>query len=141
MEESGIDLFISLPFSRSHFSTRSFSPVYLFFHFSHIAGQPLFLCPPASLSSLSYFFTPVSVSLFIHHLFRGKNKTREPESIWTCCGMPFGTLNGSQPWAAICATLCHRGTALGHRQWHTNHPPIQSPSRRERERERDGRRE
>lgn len=26
-----------------------------------------------------------------------------------------------QPWATICATLCHRGIALGHRQWHTNH--------------------
>lgn len=42
------------------------------------------------------------------------------ESIWTCCGMPFGTLNAGQPWAAICAILCHRGTAMGHCQWHTN---------------------
>ncbi|CAB1423667.1 unnamed protein product [Pleuronectes platessa] len=25
--------------------------------------------------------------------------------------MPFGFLNGSQPWAAICAILCHRAAA------------------------------
>lgn len=75
-------------------------------------------------------FLPPAFTVFLIHvfpfLFKVKNNS---EPIWTGCGMPFGTLNPSQPWATICVAVCHRGTALGPRQWHTTirlsiHPSV-----------------
>lgn len=91
--------------------------------FSH-CRQTVVSLPYASLFFLLFLYYSVFFTIYPPSIQRQKIKW-EPESIWTCCGMPFGTLNASQPWATICAILCHRGTAVGHCQWHTTiHLPI-----------------
>lgn len=77
------------------------------FVFSSQAG----CCRSVLMPLFSFFsFLYSSVSLTVYppsiHKQKLKKKSLESESIWTCCGMPFGALNASQHWATICTALC-----------------------------------
>lgn len=61
----------------------------------------------------------ISFAFAVFSSFHKQKRERAHGSIWSCCGMPFGPLNASQLRAAICATLCHRGLALGLHQHHS----------------------